>query len=230
MRETGRFEEDTECNASSLLHFKPCLILVIISRNRFALVKKLFDYAVLRLEREKAKQTDGTPSRSTFRSKDVDNQYPVSFSEFPPCLYFRMGGGEGYRTSHGLMYHGGQWLASTQFPPSCVQDLVLSIKRGRLRKMSNESVAENVQRETDNAWVDGRVDPIALREEDRSDGREGADKCNFVEFEVKCSDFLVLCGTCPSCLPCSNLIFVHFRWLLQSIHCPVFIQSFFSVN
>jgi len=35
----------------------------------------------------------------------------------PPVRYFRMGGGDGHKTSQGHMYHGGVWMAASGWPP-----------------------------------------------------------------------------------------------------------------
>lgn len=44
---------------------------------------------------------------------------------FKKVLYFRMGGGEGFKTPHGHMYHGGVWLAANQFPPANTQEAIV---------------------------------------------------------------------------------------------------------
>ena len=47
------------------------------------------------------------------RERPVDPVEPL-----PPAVrYFRMGGGDGHRTSQGCMFHGGVWMAATTWPP-----------------------------------------------------------------------------------------------------------------
>ncbi len=51
------------------------------------------------------------PNRRTKKQKNAD---PLP----PNVRYFRMGGGDGHRTSRGKFNHGGRWYASPQWPPA----------------------------------------------------------------------------------------------------------------
>lgn len=42
----------------------------------------------------------------------------------PPAVrYFRMGGGDGHKTSQGCMFHGGVWMAANSWPPAGTQEV-----------------------------------------------------------------------------------------------------------
>lgn len=54
----------------------------------------------------------------------------------PPAVrYFRMGGGDGHRTSQGCMFHGGTWMAAGDWPPPGTTFTNFVLRRGELERV-----------------------------------------------------------------------------------------------
>jgi len=50
----------------------------------------------------------------------------------PPVRYFRMGGGDGHKTSQGNMFHGGVWMQATSWPPPGTKNSLFYLTRSGL--------------------------------------------------------------------------------------------------
>lgn len=72
----------------------------------------------------------------------------------PPVRYFRMGGGDGHKTSQGNMFHGGLWMQSTSWPPPGTK--MQSFFLGR-RRLDRSSPAPPVRREHSEGGEHGRI-------------------------------------------------------------------------
>ena len=52
----------------------------------------------------------------------------------PPVRYFRMGGGDGHRTSQGNMFHGGVWMQAASWPPAGTKTVSFLLGRRSLEE------------------------------------------------------------------------------------------------
>jgi predicted acyl esterase len=63
----------------------------------------------------------------------------------PTVRYFRMGGGDGHKTSQGCLFHGGVWMQSNSWPPQGTQNIKFFLGRRALdpKKYTNNSSSSN---------------------------------------------------------------------------------------
>jgi hypothetical protein len=72
------------------------------------------------------------------RERPVDPVEPL-----PPAVrYFRMGGGDGHKTSQGCMFHGGVWMAATTWPPVGTERVNLFLGKRTLTRGLYDSVVK----------------------------------------------------------------------------------------
>lgn len=56
----------------------------------------------------------------------------------PPVRYFRMGGGDGHKTSQGNMFHGGVWMQAATWPPAATRYVSYFLTRRGLEAREDE--------------------------------------------------------------------------------------------
>ena len=64
----------------------------------------------------------------------IEPQLPLP----PPVRYFRMGGGDGHKTSQGNMFHGGVWMQAATWPPAGTRHISYYLTRRGLEAREEE--------------------------------------------------------------------------------------------